>query len=98
MSKETIDLTKLDKWDLRQLEWLEDFCDDDLIVLFEAISSEWVNFDEDHGGCGTKETIFKRLSDDKYFKFQSTHSYDYYEIDDSAVEVTPKEVIITIYE
>jgi len=97
--KELIDLTKFDKWDIiRQLEWLEDYLDENDEVIFEAISSEWVDFDEDHGGYGTKETIFRRCSDNKYFKFQSIHSYDYYEPDDKAEEVIPKEVTITIYE
>lgn len=50
-----------------------------------------------HGGSITRETIFKRIPDNKYFCMTSIHGYDYFKIKEIK-EVFPIEKTITVYE
>jgi len=102
MNREIIDKSQWDKYNFDQLTYFEDIyidddCDDDSKLLFEVVDSTIDSYDEGHGGSITRETIFKRISDNKYFCMISIHGYDYFEIEEIK-EVFPITKTIVVYE
>ena len=65
---------------------------------YELIESENLYIDLEKGYT-VRRYIFKRNTDNKYFKVEYVNSYDYTRfLESEAVEVFPKEVTAVIYE
>lgn len=95
MSKEREKINLSNKWYWSELVQEEDIYDDNDIMLYESIEVTLNNYEQDHGGSASKTTVFRRISDNKYFEMNSTHAYDYLEFDDNeAYEVFPVEQIV----
>ena len=87
--KELIDKLELDEDDIYGIED---------IPGYKWIESENLYIDLEKGYTERKD-IFKRNTDNKYFKVEYVDSYDYTRfLESEAVEVFPKEVITIIYE
>ena len=88
--KELIDKLELDEDDI--IYGIED------IPGYKPIESENLYIDLEKGYT-KRRVIFKRNTDNKYFKVEYVDSYDYSKfLEAEATEVFPKEVVTTIYE
>ena len=101
-NREREKITDFDENSFYQLTYWEDiYIDDDFEdddkLLYSTIDTSLDDFDSSHGGVVTKNTIFQRVPDNKYFCMISTHSYDYFKIE-SIIEVFPVEKTIVSYE
>ena len=87
--KELIDKLELDEDDIYGIED---------IPGYKPIESENLYIDLEKGYT-KRRVIFKRNTDNKYFKVEYVDSYDYTRfLESEAVEVFPKEVTAVIYE
>lgn len=83
---------------LMELTWGENVYNehDELVLTYITNKVNNYEIEDQYANC---EVVFKRESDDKYFKMFYTKTYDGTEIDEQLIEqVYPEQITITVYE